>query len=208
MGAFDGVCQLRARWPSDHDPVRVPAAMTNDREVHTPGEGTVSARLVRCLQAHLHLADGAPGVRPSRAQAARGIQGYEPAGMPMVALTRPGEPTRIKRPSRAGAGRRRRPPTGALLARTQEQLAFFRDRELGRELGTCSRCGRAVRSQQDSIRESGSVIHVRCHIPGPRQGPRATVVPGHAPSERAAPVGAGVAIHGRGDVRFTWWSER
>jgi hypothetical protein len=149
----------------------VPAHVTDDREVHTPGEGTVSARLVRCLQAHLHLADGAPGVRRSRAQAARGVQGYEPAGMPMVALTRPGEPTRIKRPSRAGAGRRRRPPTGALLARTQEQLAFFRDRELGRELGTCSRCGRAVRSQQDSIRESGSVIHVRCHIPGPAAGP-------------------------------------
>jgi hypothetical protein len=188
MGAFDGVCQLGAQSASDQDQIGVSAHMTADRGLHAPGEGAVSARLVRCLQAHLHLADGAPGVRRSGAQAARGVQRYEPGGMPMAALTRPQAPTQIKRASRPGEGPRRRPRTGALLARTQDQLAFFRDRELGRELGTCSRCGKAVRSQQDSIRESGSVIHVRCQITRPKAGPRATSPTGHAAMWKAPRV--------------------
>lgn len=55
------------------------------------------------------------------------------------------------------------PATAALIVHVQDQLADFRDRELGRELGRCTRCGGSVRSQQRFLRERGSVVHVRCH---------------------------------------------
>jgi len=53
-------------------------------------------------------------------------------------------------------------PARALLARVQDQLSAFRNRELGRELGYCLGCGKPVRSQQQFIREGGSIMHVSC----------------------------------------------
>lgn len=64
------------------------------------------------------------------------------------------------------------PATAALTVHVQDQLAEFRDRELGRDLGRCVRCGRSVRSEQNYLREHGSVAHVRCHGPQ-RSGPKA-----------------------------------
>ena len=67
--------------------------------------------------------------------------------------------------------RHRAPAPGGLLIYVQEQLAVLRDRELGRELGLCTRCARPVRSQQGFSREHGSVAHVRCSRPQPNHRP-------------------------------------
>lgn len=65
----------------------------------------------------------------------------------------------------ARSERRPRPPAAdALTARVREQLAVVHDRELGRRLGRCGRCGNAVRSEQEFIRQGGAIIHVRCPI--------------------------------------------
>lgn len=50
-------------------------------------------------------------------------------------------------------------------ARAQEQLAICRDRELGREIGRCAVCAKAVRSQQHSVRRDGVLVHVHCRHP-------------------------------------------
>jgi len=148
--------------------------MTPERERQTRGGAAVTARFVRGLQASAVPADTVSEVSRARAQALRGdaarqqgIEAYERGRMLIVALTGTGARTQAKRATRAGGRMRRPPPTGALLARTQQQLAVIRDRELGRELGNCVRCGKPVRSQQDFIRHYGSVIHVRCHMPRP-----------------------------------------
>ena len=52
-------------------------------------------------------------------------------------------------------------PTG-LFTSFREELVALRDRELGRELGSCPGCGKFVRSQQEFIRRDGFVMHVRC----------------------------------------------
>jgi hypothetical protein len=131
-------------------------------------------------------AHGPSNPRPVRVQAqivqAQMTVERERAGMLALDLTRARDRTPMNPASRAGErSQRSRPPSGALLARTQDQLAVFRDRELGRELGTCSCCGKVVRSQQDFIREHGSVIHVRCHTGG-----SATSLPRNEPSDHAA----------------------
>jgi hypothetical protein len=55
----------------------------------------------------------------------------------------------------------------ARFARIDDQLAVFRDRELGRETGRCDVCGGALRSQQDCVHEAGVVVHLRCRSPRP-----------------------------------------
>lgn len=60
----------------------------------------------------------------------------------------------------------------ALLDRVQDHLAVMRHRELGRDIGSCQRCGKPVRSQQNFMRENGAVAHVRCRITDPSQGAR------------------------------------
>jgi len=50
-------------------------------------------------------------------------------------------------------------------SRAQEQLATCRDRELGREIGRCAVCAKAVRSQQHSVRRDGVLVHVYCRHP-------------------------------------------
>jgi uncharacterized C2H2 Zn-finger protein len=151
--------------------------MTVERGPKTRGDAAVTARLVRYLQASATPADTAPQVSRARAQAFRGdaarpqgLAGYERGRMLAMGLSRTGDRAQPKRATRSGDRKRRPPPTGALLARTQQQLAVLRDRELGRELGNCVRCGKPVRSQQDFIRHYGSVIHVRCHTPRPAPG--------------------------------------
>lgn len=52
-----------------------------------------------------------------------------------------------------------------LTARVQPQLAIYRDRELGREVGRCAVCAKAVRSQQNSVRRDGALVHVHCGRP-------------------------------------------
>lgn len=49
----------------------------------------------------------------------------------------------------------------------QTAVADMRDRELGRDIGVCERCGRPVRSQQGFMREDGAIAHVRCRITDP-----------------------------------------
>lgn len=62
----------------------------------------------------------------------------------------------------------RHPPlAGALLDRVQDQLATMRQRELGRDIGPCTRCGKPVRSQQNFMRHDGALVHVRCRIMHP-----------------------------------------
>lgn len=148
--------------------------MSAERESKTRAGAAVTARFVRCLQASAPLADTEPKVSRARAQTSRAdatwqqrLEGYRGGGMLTAALTRTADRVQPKRAPRAGDRQRRPPPTAALLARTQQQLAVLRDRELGRELGNCVRCGKPVRSQQDFIRDYGSVIHVRCHTPRP-----------------------------------------
>lgn len=67
-------------------------------------------------------------------------------------------------------GRRSRKPamrSAARFSRIDDQLAIFRDRELGRETGRCAVCGKALRSQQDCVHEDGVVVHLRCRSPRP-----------------------------------------
>lgn len=59
----------------------------------------------------------------------------------------------------------------ARFARVDDQLAVFRDRELGRETGRCDVCGGALRSQQDCVHEDGVVVHLRCRSPRPARPP-------------------------------------
>jgi hypothetical protein len=70
----------------------------------------------------------------------------------------------------------RRPRTPAMrpfarFARIDDQLAVFRDRELGRETGVCAVCGAALRSQQNCVHEDGVVVHLRCRSPRPAGQP-------------------------------------
>ena len=59
---------------------------------------------------------------------------------------------------------RARPPGLAMRDRVQDQLAALRNRELGRDIGCCARCGKPVRSQQNFMREDGQVEHLRCRV--------------------------------------------
>lgn len=59
----------------------------------------------------------------------------------------------------------------ARFARVDDQLAVFRDRELGRETGRCDVCGAVLRSQQDCVHEDGVVVHLRCRSPRRAIGP-------------------------------------
>lgn len=77
-------------------------------------------------------------------------------------------PMQAARPYR----RHRTAPASALLARIQDELAVFRDRELGREVGSCRGCGKRVRSQQAYVREHGVLVHVRCRITRATRGAR------------------------------------
>jgi hypothetical protein len=154
--------------------------MTFERETNTRADAVVTARFVRCLQASAPPVDTAPKASRARAQAFHGdatpqqrVEGYQGGGM-LTALARAGDRVQPKRATRAGERQRRPPPTGTLLARTQQQLGVLRDRELGRELGSCVRCGKPVRSQQDFIRDDGSVIHVRCHTSRPTRAALST----------------------------------
>lgn len=56
------------------------------------------------------------------------------------------------------------PLASGLLRRVQDQLAILRQRELGRAIGRCERCGEAIRSQQNFNRSDGVVAHVRCGV--------------------------------------------
>ena len=148
--------------------------MSAERESKTRAGVAVTARFVRCLQASAPPADTALNVSRARAQTSRGdatwqqrLEDYRGGGMLTAGLTRTGDRVQPKRATRPGGRQRRSPPTATLLARTQQQLAVLRDRELGRELGNCLRCGKPVRSQQGFIRVYGSVIHVRCHTTRP-----------------------------------------
>ena len=72
--------------------------------------------------------------------------------------------------------KRPRPPAscarrGVLLDRVQAQLAALRQRELGRDIGRCARCGKPVRTQQDFMRNDGAVVHLRCRITDPATRP-------------------------------------
>jgi hypothetical protein len=59
------------------------------------------------------------------------------------------------------------PLSDRLLDRAQDQLGMLRHRELGRTLGPCMRCGKAVRTQQNYVRQDGYVAHVRCRLTPP-----------------------------------------
>ena len=59
---------------------------------------------------------------------------------------------------------------GPLADRVQDQLAALRQRELGVMLGPCMHCGKAVRSQQNFVRQDGYVAHVRCRSTSPPTG--------------------------------------
>ena len=67
-----------------------------------------------------------------------------------------------------------RAPLSGALVRAQDQLGVLRQRELGRAIGSCERCGQPVRSQQSFNRADGEITHVRCRItdPSTRPAPR------------------------------------
>lgn len=63
--------------------------------------------------------------------------------------------------------RRSAPSRSAGPGRERTALADMRDRELGRDIGACERCGQPVRSQQGFMREDGAIAHVRCGTTDP-----------------------------------------
>lgn len=63
--------------------------------------------------------------------------------------------------------RRSAPSRSAGPGHEHTALADMRDRELGRDIGSCERCGQPVRSQQGFMREDGAIAHVRCRITEP-----------------------------------------